>query len=412
MNLKIGHNISKVIGMFCLSLIIGCRADADPDPDISIDHVLHPEFVNGKFKSEFLDFNGIIDLENCPLIGKVDYVMEIENFIIVVDKMLGNIHVLDKKDQLIRTINHVGEGDKEYLEISSLIVNDQDNLIISDVKQARLISYSIEDRFIFSKKVDFISPTVQLVEGSSTLIFDNNYARATFDVPSKNKYGLYTYDYKIDEIKDRFVPVPKAWEGSSLALLKTINPIHHSHDWLYIRPYDNSFYVLNTVHSKVSSYNVALNNVNMMNLENGEVQLKPNQLKWHTHFGGLRTLYDAGDALFFTSHHNGKICFGLVEKPLSGDSKCIVYEDPQSDIFHEMFLPYPVNSTANGDLLFVMSMELFQMYLERRTSKLGITQDEVINGLSLDPEIVARIKEIKENKNPVIVKFKLKEGLL
>ncbi|HCC51824.1 MAG TPA: hypothetical protein DEQ30_07015 [Porphyromonadaceae bacterium] len=150
-----------------------------------------------------------IQLETSPdnLIGMVTTVFFVADKIVVADKRFGRVYLFDTTGKFLSQIGYRGRGPKEYIDMSSVMVNEKERtVIIYDAINKRILAYAV-DGGEFRYAIDDFTPENGFIR-EMTVLPDGNFLCASFDMtPTRidEKYtGLWMADPQGNFIKNFF----------------------------------------------------------------------------------------------------------------------------------------------------------------------------------------------------------------
>ena len=167
-----------VISVFILFSMISCKekessdvALGDPQKIIISEKVLE----NGTTLSiddEDIEIITEVQLEKTPvLIGLIWSILNIDNYFYIFDKQQLVIHIFNKRGQYISSINQKGKGPNEYVHITDLFIDSNNNIVIYDFPQRKLLRFNKDGTFLHEQKVYNESGVFSMMEYNGSTIF-------------------------------------------------------------------------------------------------------------------------------------------------------------------------------------------------------------------------------------------------
>ena len=123
------------------------------------------------------------------LIGEYVNISYDGNYIVAADILTGIIKVFDTEGRLIRVIDRVGRGPEEYLPVIVNLSFFNGNIIVMTSRE--IVEYDISGNYI--RRI--ATPAVEGYRvGNPTIIGENQYTAAIFDITLNNEYCAVVYD--------------------------------------------------------------------------------------------------------------------------------------------------------------------------------------------------------------------------
>jgi len=149
--------------------------------------------------SDFEISHYIVQLQTSPstLIGQIDEVLAIDNFLFILDSRVSNkVFQFDRKGSFIQIIGKYGYGPGEYIQPEDISYDSSNGLlIVFEKKQRKVIAYSLEGVFIYEKSLKFDAHEIQSSGNNRFLVFNHDiYNPPTETYTDDLNYNLLIFD--------------------------------------------------------------------------------------------------------------------------------------------------------------------------------------------------------------------------
>lgn len=149
----------QIILSLLLALNVSCRQNRSVHVDTTGMATIELSGVKDIDYPSLIDTMALIPLETTDdaLIGDVDYLFMVDDKIVVADILKSqSVFIFDRRGKFIKRINGLGRSPNEYIAISHVaLTHDKKQIAVYDDKDAKVLFYDLEGRFVSSQKVGF-----------------------------------------------------------------------------------------------------------------------------------------------------------------------------------------------------------------------------------------------------------------
>lgn len=192
--------IMKVLFYFVLIFSIIFACDSKVDGNVDILHVDPTRAELGELSEVFSDIK-IIALESndSVLVGAVDDIIIHNDTILILDKNFKSVYIFDIYGKVISMINDYGRGVDEYLSISCIYINENNNIVLVDNSLKKGFEYSLKGEFLKSINFPYSIKTIDVLADGTKIINKDK-------VDSKNPSGYLLSIQDRSGYEKRFFP--------------------------------------------------------------------------------------------------------------------------------------------------------------------------------------------------------------
>lgn len=188
--------------IFILYLCFSCVSHQDKENVINIDLNHSMPYISYSQLTDSISYLTLNTIDSC-LISGVEKICTDGDTIILKDNKRGGVFVFTQQGKFVKQINYVGNGPEEFVEVNSLAVDKEKNLIcIYDISGQKINKYTYQGQFVESVPMKhFIRDFAVLGENAQCMILPF-YAQ-------KSECGVWLADARNEVIKHLLPDVPK-----------------------------------------------------------------------------------------------------------------------------------------------------------------------------------------------------------
>ncbi len=105
----------------------------------------------------FLSNMRLVRLENSGtqgVVNQISKIIEIDDRLYIFDRILNQITVFDNDGRFVRTINHMGHGNGEYIRLTDVTYDRTKRELLCLVEPSSIIHYALDGTYIETDKLD------------------------------------------------------------------------------------------------------------------------------------------------------------------------------------------------------------------------------------------------------------------
>lgn len=222
--------------------------------------VINVPYINSKSMilelSQFVDSISYIALSNSDeaTLGGIDRLEIQDSIIYILDRYkTKSLKAFDMNGKFLYRIGSNGEGPGEYTEPTDFMISENE-IIIFDQFQLKLIFFDLKKNFKYSKKVPFLFLKFYLFS-------PNDYVYYSID--SENDHLLSITDYSIFKSDSNFILKNKAFyrpKNKYISFYNECNFTPSGKEILYHYPFDNTIFSLNNMNQIHMKYSINFKN--------------------------------------------------------------------------------------------------------------------------------------------------------
>lgn len=192
--------MKSLLFILCLISFWGCK---NPKPENDVDDVKIFTFkgAGGALKdTSFFQSKRILPLEtnNLALIGQIGRIYMAEDTLFVFDSSFQSIIIYDKNGRYVNSIQNVGAGPKEYIDLGDICVDNKNReLIVLCTRPSKVQFYTYQGKFLREKSLGDQYYTYLGTDGQYLYLQDNT------NVNKKKEMAVYDrqLNYKADVLE-------------------------------------------------------------------------------------------------------------------------------------------------------------------------------------------------------------------
>lgn len=183
-------NITISIVIFCVVSAMSCVTEKN------LAWVEKPiEFVAAETSfcdTTFLSNMRLVRLENSGtqgVVNQISKIIEIDDRLYIFDRILNQITVFDNDGRFVRTINHMGHGNGEYIRLTDVTYDRTKRELLCLAEPSSIIHYALDGTYIETDKLDDFYTDICCDE-SHIYLYHSTYADAKtpdYTISSRNK---------------------------------------------------------------------------------------------------------------------------------------------------------------------------------------------------------------------------------
>ena len=327
------------------------------------------------------------------MIGEVNELLVTDEHIIVVDKYQSKaVFIFDRRGVLTGTINRLGKGPHEYIDISHVaLMPDNQSLVLYDNQRSRVLFYDLKGDYIKQQPINFYFNAMEYIGESDILCATYGLGKEDPGLAAVDDYRDLIFftnaDYKIRSgaLPNQY-KIDKYWSCTP--------HITKFNDTVYVNPsYSDTIYTAHA-HGLQARYRLDMSAVNgQANFDADMTNEKLDKLRTEkTLFGGR--FVDGTDYLLVnlsTPFQNYAMVINYLYSKTTGNTYRLKDDLSQSDYFLYMML---TSCSASDKNRFIAAVPAFQI----TTSVSQKVRDQY-----------PALKNLDENSNPVIAFYTFKE---
>lgn len=356
--------------------------------------------------SDYFKSAGIIILEvnDESIIGGINTLRVVDNYIIIKDETANQVLVFDKKGQFLHHIGSVGQGPGEYISLSDISVDfDKKEIYLYDFTNDKINKYNIEsgnfissviftDKSMFNNYIQYIDNKIYTNACPASDNESESFLLQEIDLQSGNPKASYLkaseFNYGWNRLYHReegfFYPTTKGEAKYIEMFMNTIVSI----DKDGIRPY---------LMFKIDSWITEKDVQRLLNAEsNDDISLKHSILYEGNLAYNINRYFESEDLIHFQFWNNKERDHNVVlfNKKTKTARICGIFKDD---------LLYKGESFLFHQFVFADNQYIYS-YIEPRNIPylLNITS---LEGLNIDTDKQKQLMELSEESNPIIVYY-------
>lgn len=183
-------NILKPI-LILAFFILGCTSEENKSATVIPEKLSEVIKSSSEFKDIFVSVDSIeLKVDKTHLIGQIKSVKFFDNGnIVVCDDVGHNLLLFSKKGDFLRTIGGIGKGPGEFIRLSDIDVDADDNLLVLDNALCRVLKYNSNGDFLNSFTVKPFAYFILSQKTGNVLL----YYAAAIPSPDFKMFVLYTH---------------------------------------------------------------------------------------------------------------------------------------------------------------------------------------------------------------------------
>ncbi|MDH6343635.1 hypothetical protein M2480_002379 [Parabacteroides sp. PFB2-12] len=233
---------TSIFLLFALLSLFACQTDKNKtDKKDSSTVTVNENDQQQVSLSDYVDSFEYIELETTDdnLINHLTKVFFVDDKIVLADRLEQQILFFDAKGRYLYKIHKQGQGPDEYLSLETVLMDDEDRIIVHDFRGRKLNYYTMEGKYLKS------------ITGFS----DNALIRYMTNLPNGN-FLCYVHDFVVEKVGER---ASGLWEVDSMGTFvhsyfayETMYPILYNEDNSYFQTVsDGDIKILDIVNQKI-----------------------------------------------------------------------------------------------------------------------------------------------------------------
>lgn len=341
----------------------------------------------------------ILETNDDCLIGEVNSLRVLDNYIIVTDRKIANsIFIFDKKGNFLHKIGQIGQGPGEYINISDSSIDFEKNEIyLLDFASDEVLKYNISSgefiKSIYLNNSDYDNFYIQYINNKI-------YASAIPFSKTENSFLLQEFDVNTGDVKASYLDAQRYNKGWNSLYTRPDGFFYPSEDGSakYVQMFMDT--VISITDDKLTPYLVVKSNnwigekdirdlLEYRMVNNGDLS---NEVLFERNISyNINEYLESNSIIYFSYANNGRSESVVLDKENKTTRRGRFIKD--DIVYSGDWVLYPsfIYADSKGFYSYLKPRQIDQ-FLELAHT----------DGLSKDLDKLDMLKEIKEDSNPVI----------